>query len=75
MRRFRAMSVAERTDIGARCRRHVEDRFGLPVMHAAYERIYDDVCSKTAPDGGAAIENGGASAVTDPSQARHDRSG
>jgi glycosyltransferase involved in cell wall biosynthesis len=46
MRRFRAMSVAERADIGARCRRHVEERFGLPVMHAAYERIYDDVCSE-----------------------------
>jgi len=75
MRRFRAMSVAERADIGAHCRRHVEDRFGLPVMHAAYERIYDEVCSGTAPDPGAMVENGSASTVTDPSQARHDRRG
>ncbi len=48
MRRFRSMSVAERADIGARCRRHVEERFGLPVMHAAYERIYDEVCPEAA---------------------------
>lgn len=75
MRRFRAMSVAERAEIGARCRRHVEERFGLPVMHAAYERIYGEICSKAAPHRGAAIGNGGASTATQPPQAKDDRTG
>jgi glycosyltransferase involved in cell wall biosynthesis len=75
MQRFRAMSAAERAEIGAQCRRHVEERFGLPVMHAALERIYDEVCVEAAPDRGAAVGNGGATAITAPSAARRDRSG
>jgi glycosyltransferase involved in cell wall biosynthesis/O-antigen ligase len=44
LRRLRSLSPTERAAIGASCRRHVEERFGLPAMHAAYERIYDEVC-------------------------------
>ena len=43
MRKVWAAPAAERAEIGARCKRHVEERFGLPVMHAAYERIYEEV--------------------------------
>jgi len=48
MRRFRSLSAAQRAEIGGRCRKHVEERFGLPAMLAAYERIYDEVCGTQA---------------------------
>ncbi len=60
LRRLRALPPAERAAIGESCRKHVEDRFGLPAMHAAYERIYNEVCGssgaapRVAPGGPAA---------------------
>jgi glycosyltransferase involved in cell wall biosynthesis len=53
LRRFHAMSTAERAEIGAQCRKHVEERFGLRVMHSAYEQIYDEVCPENEPLTGA----------------------
>jgi glycosyltransferase involved in cell wall biosynthesis len=40
LRRFALMEPAERAAIGERCRRHVEERFGLAAMHAGYARVY-----------------------------------
>jgi len=40
IRRFQAMSSSERSTLGARCRRLVEERFSLESMHAGYERAY-----------------------------------
>ena len=54
LRRLRSLPAAERAEIGWRCRSHVVERFGLSAMHAAYERIYDEVCGfpDRAPLGG-----------------------
>ena len=35
-----ALDPAERVAVGERCRRHVEERFGLSAMHAGYARVY-----------------------------------
>ena len=40
LERFRAMGPAARAEIGERCRKLVEDRFSLPVMHRGYDRVY-----------------------------------
>jgi glycosyltransferase involved in cell wall biosynthesis len=40
IKEFKEMSVSERTIIGKKCRKLVEDRFSLPAMHAGYEDIY-----------------------------------
>jgi glycosyltransferase involved in cell wall biosynthesis len=57
LRRLHANSAAERARIGARCARHVEQRFGLRAMHAAYERIYAEVCLETPGPSKVAIGN------------------
>lgn len=44
--RFRAMSPDERSSVGAACRAIVEERFGLPAMTAAYERVYGEVVTR-----------------------------
>jgi glycosyltransferase involved in cell wall biosynthesis len=41
--RFRAMSAEERAEIGGKCRELVRDRFGLPTMHAALEKVYREL--------------------------------
>jgi glycosyltransferase involved in cell wall biosynthesis len=41
--KFREMPVSERTAIGQRCRKLVEQRFSLPAMHAGYEKIYAQI--------------------------------
>jgi hypothetical protein len=48
MDRFRRMPAAGRAAIGARCRQHVEERFGLAKMHDAYDRVYREVCGSPA---------------------------
>jgi glycosyltransferase involved in cell wall biosynthesis len=40
IRKFREMSVPERTMIGQKCRKLIEERFSLPIMHAGYQEIY-----------------------------------
>ncbi len=43
LRRFRRMSPAARDDVGRRCRRLVEDGFGVRPMLARYDRIYSEI--------------------------------
>ena len=40
IKKFREMSVSERTVIGQKCRKLIEERFSLPIMHAGYKEIY-----------------------------------
>lgn len=44
--RFRQMSSSERAEIGEKCRKIVEERFGLSTMHRRYEEIYAQVMAK-----------------------------
>lgn len=44
--RFRAMSPAERAEMGERCRVHVEARFALANMHDGYEEIYAEIVAE-----------------------------
>jgi glycosyltransferase involved in cell wall biosynthesis len=48
LRRFMEMSQEEREDVGDRCRRLAEDRYGLDAMHRAYVPIYTDVMGDRA---------------------------
>jgi capsular polysaccharide biosynthesis protein len=43
IRRFHQMPPERRAAIGARCRRLVRERFGLPRMHAGIQEVYDEV--------------------------------
>jgi glycosyltransferase involved in cell wall biosynthesis len=43
IKKFREMSVSERAMIGQKCRKLVEERFSLGVMHAGYEKIYAQI--------------------------------
>ena len=43
IKKYREMSPSERAAIGEKCRKIVEDRFSLPVMHAGYAEIYSQV--------------------------------
>ncbi|MDX1520490.1 MAG: glycosyltransferase family 4 protein [Anaerolineae bacterium] len=49
IKKFREMSAAERAVIGQKCRKIIEDRFGLPVMHAGYEEIYGQITGRQVP--------------------------
>ncbi len=40
IRRFRSMSHSERSEVGLRCRRLAEERFGLTPMLKRYEKVY-----------------------------------
>ncbi len=40
IKKYQEMSPSERTKIGEKCRRIVEERFSLPAMHAGYNAIY-----------------------------------
>lgn len=46
IKKFSAMSASERKSIGQACRKVIEERFSLPVMHAAYEEVYRQVMRK-----------------------------
>ena len=49
IKKFREMSVSERTMIGQKCRKLVEERFGLPTMHSGYAEIYAKITGNQAP--------------------------
>jgi glycosyltransferase involved in cell wall biosynthesis len=49
IKKFREMSLAERIAIGRKCRKLVEERFSLPVMHAGYEEIYAELSGVQTP--------------------------
>ena len=40
IKKFKEMSVSERAAIGQKCRKLIEERFSLPIMHAGYKEIY-----------------------------------
>jgi glycosyltransferase involved in cell wall biosynthesis len=46
IKRFRQMSASDRTDIGERCRKLIEERFSLTAMHKGYEEVYAQVLSQ-----------------------------
>ena len=43
IKKFSEMPVEERRSLGQTCRNVIEERFSLPVMHAAYEEVYRQV--------------------------------
>jgi glycosyltransferase involved in cell wall biosynthesis len=49
IRRFREMPASERVAIGRRCRALIEERFGLPTMHAGYARVYAQLPRTSVP--------------------------
>jgi len=49
IKKFREMSVSERTVIGQKCRKLIEDRFSLPIMHAGYQEIYAKITGTQVP--------------------------
>ncbi|HEY4689450.1 MAG TPA: glycosyltransferase family 4 protein [Anaerolineae bacterium] len=44
--RFRQMSASERAEIGEKCRRLAEERYGLTAMHRGYQEVYTQVLGK-----------------------------
>ena len=49
IKKFSEMPASERKSLGQICRKVIEERFSLPVMHAAYEEVYRQVMSKKPP--------------------------
>ena len=49
IKRFKEMSVPERTMIGQKCRKLIEERFSLPIMHAGYKKVYAKITGNQAP--------------------------
>jgi glycosyltransferase involved in cell wall biosynthesis len=49
IKRFKEMSVPERTMIGQKCRKLIEERFSLPIMHAGYKEVYAKITGNQAP--------------------------
>jgi glycosyltransferase involved in cell wall biosynthesis len=49
IKRFKEMSVSERTMIGRKCRKLIEERFSLSIMHAGYKEIYAKITGDQAP--------------------------
>ena len=49
IKKFREMSVTERTEIGQKCRKLVEERFSLPAMHAGYAEVYAQITGNQVP--------------------------
>jgi glycosyltransferase involved in cell wall biosynthesis len=43
IKKFSEMPLSERMSLGQTCRKVIEERFSLPVMHAAYEEVYSQV--------------------------------
>lgn len=48
--KFSKMSISQRSEIGDKCRKLVEDRFSLPSMHAGYTAIYTQLCGRSMPN-------------------------
>lgn len=51
IRRFRAMPAQERAAVGRACRRLVENRYGIPAMHASLNSVYQRVSTTTVEGG------------------------
>jgi glycosyltransferase involved in cell wall biosynthesis len=49
MKKFKAMPVSERIMIGKKCRKIIEERFSLRVMHAGYEKVYAEITGSQIP--------------------------
>jgi len=49
IKKFREMSVSERTIIGQKCRKLIEERFSLPIMHAGYREVYAKITGNQIP--------------------------
>jgi len=49
IKRFKEMSVSERTLIGQKCRKLIEEQFSLPIMHAGYKEVYAKITGNQAP--------------------------
>jgi glycosyltransferase involved in cell wall biosynthesis len=49
IKKFREMSVSERTVIGQKCRKLIEERFSLPIMHAGYKEVYAKITGPQFP--------------------------
>lgn len=49
LERFAALAPEELREIGERCRRLVEERFGLEAMVRGYESVYAEVCAGKPP--------------------------
>jgi glycosyltransferase involved in cell wall biosynthesis len=49
IRKFREMSISERAMIGQKCRKLIEERFSLPIMHAGYQEIYAKITGTQVP--------------------------
>jgi len=49
IKKFREMSPSERAVIGQKCRKLIEDRFSLPIMHAGYQEIYAQITGTQVP--------------------------
>jgi len=49
IKKFREMPISERMAIGQECRKLVEQRFGLPTMHAGYAEIYAQITGRHVP--------------------------
>ena len=49
IKKFREMSASERAVIGQKCRKLIEDRFSLPIMHAGYQEIYAQITGTQVP--------------------------
>lgn len=43
IRKFREMPISERTRIGQKCRKLVQERFSLPAMHSRYAEVYAQI--------------------------------
>lgn len=43
IKRFYKMTDSERKKIGQKCRKLVEERFSLKIMHQGYNKIYDEI--------------------------------
>lgn len=55
LRRFMAMTEEERDELGERCRRLAEERFGLEAMHRSYVPIYTALLGPRAREDGVAV--------------------
>ena len=49
IRKFREMPISERTGIGQKCRKLVEERFSLPAMHSRYAEVYVQITGNQVP--------------------------
>jgi glycosyltransferase involved in cell wall biosynthesis len=47
--KFSEMPVSERTMIGQKCRKLIEERFSLHTMHAGYKEVYAKITGNQAP--------------------------